>query len=74
LGTLELPALTAKHSDVLEMEREAFHAAAGLLNEWSRSITFIAVQCEEVMSADDANVIWIPVRGFLQACQSTNDK
>ncbi len=28
-GKLELPTRTAKHSDVLEIAREAFHAAAG---------------------------------------------
>jgi hypothetical protein len=73
---LELPPLTAKHSDVLEIAREAFHAAAGLPNEWPRGISFLAVHCEmsEMMSADDASAIRIPVLGFLQASQSKSSK
>ena len=64
---LELPPLTAKHSDVLEIARKAFHAAAGLPNEWPRGIAFLAVHREisEMMSADDASAIRIPFRGFL---------
>jgi hypothetical protein len=42
---LELPPQTAKHSNVLEIAREASHAAAGLPNEWSRCIAFLVVQC-----------------------------
>ncbi len=73
---LELPPQTAKHSDVLEIAREAFHAAAGLPHEWPRGIAFLAVHCEisKMMSADDASVIQIPVRGFLQAGQSKSSK
>jgi hypothetical protein len=65
---LELPPLTAKHSNVLEMTRKGFHAAAaaaGLLNEWPHCIAFLVVHCEisEMMSVDNASLIWIPVQG-----------
>jgi hypothetical protein len=58
------------------MESEAFHAAAGLLHERSRSIAFLFVHCEivEVMSTANTTAIQIPVREFLQACQLTNNK
>jgi hypothetical protein len=63
-GKLELPPQTAEQSDILEIAREAFHAAAGLQNEWPRGIAFLVVHCEisEMMSADDASAIRIPVR------------
>jgi hypothetical protein len=75
-GKLELPPRTAEHRDVLEIAREAFHAAAGLPNEWLRGIAFLAVHCRisEMMNADDASAIRIPVQGFLQAGQSKRSK
>jgi hypothetical protein len=77
-GKLELPTRTAQHSDVLEMAREAFHAAAGLPspNKWPRGMAFLAVHCEisEMMSADNASAIRIPLRGLLQAGQSKSFK
>jgi hypothetical protein len=71
-STLKLPPLTAEHSDVLQMATEAFYAAAGLPKEWPRSIAFLAVHYEitELMSADAAHAVRVPVRGFLQASQS----
>jgi hypothetical protein len=59
---LKLPSLTAGHSqlgEVLQMAREAFHAAAGILNEWPHVMTFLAVHCKcvELMSADTARAI-----------------
>jgi hypothetical protein len=78
-GKLELPSRTAEHGagDVLELAREAFHAAAGLPIEWPSGIAFLVVQCEilEMMSADDASAIRIPVREFLQgSCQSKSSE
>jgi hypothetical protein len=53
-GKLKLPPLTAEHGDVLEMAREAFHAAAGLPNKWPCGMAFFVVHCEfsEMMSAE----------------------
>jgi hypothetical protein len=75
-GKLELPSRAAEHSDVLEIAREAFHAVAGLPNEWPRSITFLAVHCKisRMMNTDDVSAIRIPVQGFLQAGQSKSSK
>jgi hypothetical protein len=58
------------------MATEAFYAAAGLPKEWPRGITFIAVHCEftDLMSADAAHAVRVPVRGFLQASQSKSCK
>jgi hypothetical protein len=72
-GNLKLPSRTNEHNNVLEMAREAFHAAAALPNEWFRGIALLTVHCEivEVMSTADATAILIPVRGFLQAGQWT---
>jgi hypothetical protein len=68
--TLKLPPLTAEHSDVLQMATEAFYAAAGLPKEWPRGIAFLAVHCEitDLMSADAAHAVRVPVRGFLMNC------
>jgi hypothetical protein len=55
-GNLKLQPRTAEHKDVLEMAREAFHAAAGLPIEWPCCIAFLAAHCEiaEMMGAADA--------------------
>jgi hypothetical protein len=58
---LELPPLTAEHSDVLEIAREALQA-------------FRTSEISEMMSADYARAIRILVRGFLQAGQSKSSK
>jgi hypothetical protein len=49
-------------------------AAAGLPNEWPSGIAFLAFYCEisEMMSADDANALRIPVREFLQGSSAFN--
>jgi hypothetical protein len=85
-GKLELPpgqlnttgncAHNVQHNDVLEMASEDFQAAAGLSDEWPRYIALLAIHCKiaELMSTDDSSVILIPVRGFLPANQSTNNK
>jgi hypothetical protein len=75
-GSLQLPPRTAENSDIMQMAREAFNAAAGPRNAWPRSIAFLAVHCEiaKLMSADAAHAVRIPVRGFLQAGQSRSYK
>jgi hypothetical protein len=71
-GKLKLPPRTAEHGNVLEIAREAFHAAAGLPNRWPCGMAFFVVHCDisEMMSADDGSAIQIPVRGFQNARMS----
>jgi hypothetical protein len=75
-GSLEVQPRSAEDGDFLRMTRGAFHAAAGSQDAWPRGIAFLAVHCEiqELMSADPAHAVRIPVRGFLQAGQSTHVK
>ena len=51
-------------------------SAAGPRDAWPRGITFISVHCEitELMSADAAHAVRIPVRVFLQPGDKTNNK
>jgi hypothetical protein len=61
-ASLEVPPQSAEDGDFLQMTSEAFHAAAGPKDMWSRGIAFLAVHCEiqELMSADPAHAVRIP--------------
>jgi hypothetical protein len=73
---LEVPPRTADDCNFLQRASEAFYAAAGHRDAWPRCITFISVHCEitELMSAYAANAVLIPVRVFIQAGSSTENK
>ena len=75
-GSLEVPPRTSEDFDILQMAREAFNAAAGLLDARPSGLKFLAVHCDiaELMSADDASGVRIGVRGFLQASKSKSYK
>ena len=71
-GSLVLPPRTAEDSDILQMAREAFNAAAGLPNARPSGINFLAVHCDitGLATADAAQEAKVYIRGFLQAGQS----
>ena len=76
-GTLELPSRAdGRGDDVLQIATEAFYAAAGVQNDWPSGIAFLTVHCEitELMCADEAHAVRMPVRGYLQARQSKSSK
>ena len=76
-GSLALPPRTAEDSDILQMAREAFNAAAGLPNTRPSGIKFFAVHCdisELVTAPETALEGTVSVRGFLQAGASTSHK
>ena len=76
-GTLELPSRAdGRGDDVLQIATEAFYAAAGVQNDWPSGIAFLTVHCDitELMCADEAHAVRMPVRGYLQARQSKSYK